>query len=66
MKCPIVSLGLSMALAWLWEACFLMFRVVFFFCWRISVACLALDISGFWVELGFSVGMETFGCARVY
>ena len=30
------------------------------------MVCLALDISGFWVELGFSVGMETFGCALVY
>ena len=30
------------------------------------MVCLAMDISGFWVELGFSVGMETFGCALVY
>ena len=58
--------GVSMDLAWLWAACLLMLKAVFLFCWRISVACLALDISGFWVELGFSVGMETFGCALVY
>ena len=60
MKCPIVSLEVSMGLAWLWEACFLMFRVVFFFCWRISMVCLALELVGSWVELGFSIGMETF------
>jgi len=27
--------------------------------------CLALELVGSWVELGFSVGMETFGCALV-
>ena len=25
-------------------------------CWRISVVCLALELVGSWVELGFSVG----------
>ena len=29
--------------------------------WRISVVCLALELVGSWVELGFSVGMEAFG-----
>ena len=26
-----------------------------------SLVCLALKLVGFWVELGFSVGMEAFG-----
>ena len=29
--------------------------------WRISIVCLALELVGSWVELGFSVGMEDFG-----
>ena len=60
MKCPIVSFGVSMGLAWLCEACLVMFRVVLLFCRRISMVCLALEFVGSWVELGFSVGMETF------
>ena len=39
----------------------LILRVVFLLCWRISVICLARELVGSWVELGFSVGMETFG-----
>ena len=31
------SFGLSVGLVWLWAAHLLMFRVVFLFCWRISV-----------------------------
>ena len=27
--------------------------------------CFALELVGSWVELGFSVGMESFGCALV-
>jgi len=50
-----------MGLAWLWGACLLMIRAVFLLCWRISVLCLALELAGSWVELGFSVGMEAFG-----
>ena len=61
MKCPVVSFGVSMGLAWLWAACLLMLRVVFLLYWRISVACLALELVSSWVEFGFSVGMETFG-----
>ena len=30
-------------------------------CWRISVVCLALELVGSWVELGFSVVMEILG-----
>ena len=60
MKCPVVSFGVSVGLAWLWAAYILMLRVVFLLCWRISVVCLALGLIGSWVELGFSVGMEAF------
>ena len=61
MKCPVVSFGVSMGLAWLWAACILMLRAVFLHCWRISVVCLPLSLFGSWVELGFSVSMEAFG-----
>jgi len=60
-KCPVVSFGVSMGLAWLWAARILMFKVGFLFCWRIIVVCLALDLVRSWVELGFSVGVETLG-----
>ena len=30
-------------------------------CWRICVVCLALKLTGSWVVVGFSVGMEAFG-----
>ena len=43
------------------SSCILRFRAVFLCCWRISVVCLALELVGSWVELGFSVGMEAFG-----
>jgi len=66
MKCPVVSFGVSIALAWLWAAFLLMLRVVFLLCWRISLVCLAMELVGSWVELGFSVGMEAFGWAFVY
>ena len=52
---------LYMVLIWLWEAHLLMFRVVFLFYWRISMVCLSLELAVSWEELGFSVGMETFG-----
>ena len=29
-------------------------------CWRICIVCLALELVGPWVVLGFSVGMEAF------
>ena len=45
-------------LAWLWAAWLLMFRVVFLFCWKIIMLCLALDLIDSWVELGFSVDVE--------
>ena len=52
-KCPVVSFGLSMGLALLWATNLLMFRVVFLFCWRISMVYLVLDLVGSWVKLGF-------------
>ena len=61
MKCPVVSFGdvdgFGMALG------SLSFNVqaVFLLCWRISMVCLALELVGSCVELGFSVGMEDFG-----
>ena len=61
MKCPTVSFGVSMGLVCLWAACLLMLRAVFLLCWRISMVCLALELTGSWVELGFHVGMEAFG-----
>ena len=61
MKSPAVSFELTMGLAWLWAACFLMLGAVFLLCWRISMVCLALELVGSWVELGFSVGVEVFG-----
>ena len=61
MKCPVVSFGVSMGLAWLWAACILMLRIVFLLCWRISMVCLALELVGFGVDLGFSEDMEDFG-----
>ena len=38
----------------------LMLRAVFLHCWRISKVCLALELVGPWVVLGFNVGMEAF------
>ena len=66
MKCPVVSFWVSMGLVGLWAACLLIFRVVFLFCWRISMVCLTLELVGSLVELGFIVGVETFGSALVY
>ena len=60
-KSPIVSSRVSVGLAWVWAACLLMLSAVFLHCWRISMVCLALELVGSWVELGFSVVMEAFG-----
>ena len=61
MKCPVVSFGVSVGLTLFLSACLLMLRAVFLHCWRISLVCVALKLVGSWVELGFGVGMETFG-----
>ena len=60
MKCPVVSFEVSMGLVWLFAACILMFMAMFLHFWKIRVVCLALELVGSWVELGFSVGMEAF------
>ena len=61
MKCPVVSFEMFMGLVWLWTDCILKLRAVFLRPWRICMVCLALELVGSWVELGFSVGMEAFG-----
>ena len=60
MKRPVMSYEMSVSLEWLWAACILKLRVVFLCCWRICIVCLALELVGPWVVLGFSVGMEVF------
>ena len=60
MKYPVMSYEMSVGLEYLWAACILMLRAVFLSCWRICVVCLALELVGPWVVLGFSVGMEAF------
>ena len=61
MKFLVVSFELSMGLVWLWAACISVLRAMFLHCWRVSMVCLALELVGSWMELGFSVGMEAFG-----
>ena len=51
----------SMGLVWLWAACILTFGAMFLCSWRICMVCLALELIGPWVAVGFSVGMEVFG-----
>ena len=43
-----------------------MLRGVFLCYWKISVVCLVLELVVSWVELGFSVGMETLGLDLIY
>ena len=38
-----------------------MLRAMSLRCWRICKVCLALELIGSWVVVGFSVGMEVFG-----
>ena len=58
MKCPVMSYEMSMGLESLWTAYILKLRTVFLCCWRICMVCLALELVGPWVVLGFSVGIE--------
>src|SRR5574341_1170790 len=44
----------------LWAACILKLRAVFLCCWRICLVCLALELVGPCVVLGFSVSLEAF------
>ena len=60
---PVATAGFSkfaVSLEWLWAACILKLRAMFLCCWRICVVCLALELVGPWVVLGFSVGVEAF------
>ena len=63
MNCPVLSL-------WVWHGfCashLLMFRVVFLFCWRISLVCLALDLDGPWVELSLVLSWRPLEGALAY
>ena len=52
--------NVGMGLPWICAACLLMFKLMFLCYWRICVVCLALDLVGNWVELGFCLGAETF------
>ena len=60
MKCRVMSYEMSVGLVCLWAACKLKLRATFLCCWRICMVCLALELVGPWVVLGFSVGMEAF------
>ena len=60
MKCPVMSFEMSVGLVRLRAACILKLRAMFLCCWRICMVCLALEVVGPWVVLGFSVGMEAF------
>ena len=60
MECPVMSYEMSLGLESLWVGCILDLRAVFLCCWIICVVCLALELVGPWVVLGFSVGMEAF------
>ena len=60
MKCPVMSYEMSVGLESLWATCILKLRAMFLCCWRICMVCLALELFGPWVFLGFSVGMEAF------
>ena len=55
----VLSFEVSVGLALLWAAHLLMFSVVFLFCWRISLVCLALEIVG-------SLGEAWFQCRYRY
>ena len=60
MKCPVVSFEMSMGVVWLWAACILKLRAMFLCCWRIFMVCLALEVVGPWMVLGFSIGKKAF------
>ena len=60
MTCSVMSYEMSVVLVSLWAACILELRAVFLCCWRIFLVCLALELVGPCVVLGFSVGMEAF------
>ena len=60
MECPVVSFevsGFGVTLG----SCILKLRSMFLHCWRICMVCLALELVGSWVDLGFSVGVDVWG-----
>ena len=60
MQCPVVSFEMGLCVRCDFGQpvyC----RAMFLHCWRIFVVCLALELIGSWVVVGFSVGMEAFG-----
>ena len=59
MKCPIISFEMSVVWCDFGQPV-LRLRVMFLCCWRICLVCLALELVGPCVVLGFSVGMEAF------
>ena len=60
-KCSVVSFEMSIGLVKLWAACILKLRAMFLHFWRMCVVCLALELVGSWMVLGFSVCLEAFG-----
>ena len=60
MKCQVTHFEMSEGLVLLWAAYILTLRAVFLCCWRICVVCLALELVGPRMVVGFSVGMEAF------
>ena len=61
LECPAVSFKVSVGLVWYLAACVLILRVMSLCWWRISLVCLAMNLVGSLVELGFNVGVEAFG-----
>ena len=57
MEYPVVSFEMGLPLGSLYVDA----QGMFLHCWRICVVCLALELIGSWVVVGFSVGMEAFG-----
>ena len=56
-----MSFEVSVGLVWSLAACVLILRVMSLCWWRISLVCLAMNLVGSLVEVGFSVGLEAFG-----
>jgi hypothetical protein len=57
MKCPVMSYEMSMVWGVTLGRCILKLRAMFLCCWRMCLVCLALELVGPSVVLGFSVGM---------
>ena len=65
-ECPVMSFEMGLCVRCdFWAACMLTLRATFLRCWRICVVCLALELIGSWVVVGFGVGMEAFGWSLI-